>query len=78
MFDPDIILRPILVGLAELMQRRTCLVESILYSVPLYFLSSPMFDPTHYWDPYLGLQRPPALGSQTPISDYGILHNNIL
>ena len=49
--------------------------------ITTFFLVVPhMFDPVHYWDPYLGLQGPPAAGGsrQTSISDYGRLHNQYM
>ena len=65
------------------MQRKICLVWPFLYfvrytcSFKLFFhVVPPIFDPAHYWGPYLGLQGTAAAGAprQTSISDYERLH----
>ena len=50
--------------------------EIYLFISTLFHVVPPMFDPAHYWGPYLGLQGPPVAGGsrQTSISHYGRLH----
>ena len=52
MFDPDKILRPLLGGLAELMQRKICLAMHILYLVGCTALTPPDFPARNFFTAY--------------------------
>ena len=41
---------------------RSVVHEIYLFISTFFHVVLPMFDPAHYWGPYLGLQGPPAAG----------------
>ena len=53
------------------------LCEMSLFISTFVHVVPPIFDPAHYWRPYLGIEGSPAAEGlrQTSISDYGRLHN---